>query len=55
MRTWQIWNPLILRGGSESYHSSSKIVEIINQSLRKFAPEGTLQNIPTKDRLAVEH
>ena len=47
-------NPLILRGGSESYHSSSKIVEIINQSLRKFQlPEGTLQNIPTKDRLAV--
>ena len=47
-------NPLILRGGSESYHSSSKIVEIINQSFRKFQlPEGTLQNIPTKDRLAV--
>ena len=39
---------------SGDYHSSSKIIEIINQSLRKFElPEGTLQNIPTKDRLAV--
>ncbi len=47
-------NTLILRGGSESYNSSSKIVEIINQSIKKFGlPEGTLQNIPTTDRSAV--
>jgi len=47
-------NTLILRGGSESYHSSSKIVEIINMSIKKFGlPEGTLQNIPTTDRAAV--
>ncbi len=47
-------NTLILRGGSESFNSSSKIVEIINQSIKKFGlPEGTLQNIPTTDRTAV--
>ncbi len=47
-------NTLILRGGSESYNSSSKIVQLINQSIKKFGlPEGTLQNIPTTDRLAV--
>ena len=42
-------NTLILRGGSESFNSSSKIVEIINQSIKKFGlPEGTLQNIPNR-------
>ena len=47
-------NTLILRGGSESFNSSSKIVEIINQSIKNFGlPEGTLQYIPTTDRLAV--
>jgi len=47
-------NALILRGGSESFLSSSLIVKLINESLTKFkVPEGALQNIPTKDRSAV--
>ncbi|MAZ07834.1 MAG: glutamate-5-semialdehyde dehydrogenase [Rickettsiales bacterium] len=47
-------NTLILRGGSESFLSSSLIVKLINDSLKKFKiPEGALQNIPTKDRSAV--
>ena len=47
-------NCLILRGGSESFYSSTKIVEIINSSFKKFdVPEGILQYIPTKDRSAV--
>ena len=47
-------NALILRGGSESFHSSSKIVEIINYSYENFKlPAGILQYIPTKDRNAV--
>ena len=49
-------NALILRGGSESFHSSSKIVEIINYSYDNFKlPAGILQYIPTKDRNAVGH
>ena len=49
-------NALILRGGSESFHSSSKIVEIINRSYENFKlPKGSLQYIPTKDRNAVGH
>ena len=49
-------NALILRGGSESFHSSSKIVEIINYSYENFKlPVGILQYIPTKDRNAVGH
>ena len=49
-------NALILRGGSESFNSSSKIVEIINSSYEKFKlPSGVLQYIPTKDRNAVGH
>jgi len=47
-------NALILRGGSESFHSSSMIIKIINETLEKFKiPSGALQNIPTKDRSAV--
>ncbi len=47
-------NALILRGGSESFNSSSVIVKIIKQSMKKFGlPDGTLQNIPTTDRSAV--
>ncbi len=47
-------NTLILRGGSESFHSSSTIVEIINNTYKSFkiAP-GALQNVPTTDRKAV--
>ena len=47
-------NTLILRGGSESFNSSSKIVELINETYRQFKlPIGTLQYIPTTDRAAV--
>ena len=47
-------NTLILRGGSESFLSSSLIVKLINESMRKFnVPDGALQNIPTTDRSAV--
>ena len=49
-------NSLILRGGSESFNSSTKIVELINDSYEKFnVPIGILQNIPTRDRSAVGH
>ena len=47
-------NALILRGGKESFNSSSKIIEVIKNSMKKFGlPDGTLQNIPTIDRAAV--
>ena len=47
-------NTLILRGGSESFNSSLKITELINQTYKRFnLPEGALQYIPTKDRSAV--
>ncbi len=47
-------NTLILRGGSESFLSSSLIVKLINESMGKFnVPDGALQNIPTTDRSAV--
>ena len=47
-------NTLILRGGSESFNSSSTIVNIIKESYKKFGlPIGALQNIPTIDREAV--
>ena len=45
-----------LRGGSESFNSSSKIVALINETYRDFnLPVGTLQYIPTTDRSAVGH
>ena len=47
-------NTIILRGGSESFNSSSKIVSLINETYRDFnLPIGTLQYIPTTDRSAV--
>ncbi len=47
-------NTLILRGGSESFNSSSKIVELINDTYKEFKlPIGALQYIPTTDRSAV--
>jgi len=47
-------NTLILRGGSESFYSSSMIVKLIYDSIKKFdLPDGVLQNIPTTDRKAV--
>ncbi len=47
-------NATILRGGSESFNSSTKIVEIINESYKECKlPLGTLQTIPTINREAV--
>jgi len=47
-------NTLILRGGSESFNSSSIIVKIMQESYKKFGIKlGALQNIPTTDRSAV--
>ena len=49
-------NATILRGGSESFHSSSVITQIIKQSfLNSGLPDGVLQDIPTSDRDAVGH
>ena len=49
-------NATILRGGSESFYSSSIIINLINESFRKSGlPSGTLQNIPTTEREAVGH
>ena len=47
-------NTLILRGGSESFNSSSVIINLIRESLQKFNIDlGALQNVPTTDRDAV--
>ncbi len=47
-------NATILRGGSESFNSSTKIIEIINESYNECKlPLGTLQTIPTISREAV--
>jgi len=47
-------NAAILRGGSESLHSSNAIAQCLQEGLR-FAglPEGAIQSIPTRDRAAV--
>ncbi len=47
-------NAVILRGGSESFHSSSAIHECLVKGL-KFAglPEDSIQLVPTRDRAAV--
>ncbi len=47
-------NAAILRGGSESYHSSSKIHECLVAGLKQVGlPEGAIQIVPTADRAAV--
>jgi glutamate-5-semialdehyde dehydrogenase len=47
-------NAAILRGGSESFHSSTAIVECLHQGLRKAGlPEAAVQQLPTSDRAAV--
>lgn len=47
-------NATILRGGSESFYSSSILIKIINQSYQTIGiPKGALQNIPTTNREAV--
>lgn len=47
-------NAAILRGGSESFHSSSAIMDCLHYGLRKAdLPEAAIQLVPTRDRAAV--
>ncbi len=47
-------NSCLLRGGSESFHSSAAIVECIHRGLKAAGlPEHAVQVMPTKDRAAV--
>ena len=47
-------NAAILRGGSESFHSSAAILECLQAGLREVGlPEAAIQRVPTSDRAAV--
>ncbi|MBM7067606.1 glutamate-5-semialdehyde dehydrogenase [Actibacterium sp. 188UL27-1] len=47
-------NAVILRGGSESYHSSGAIHDCLVEGLRGAnLPEAAIQKVPTRDRAAV--
>lgn len=47
-------NAAILRGGSESFHSSTAIMECLQDGLREAGlPEKSIQLVPTRDREAV--
>ena len=47
-------NAVILRGGSESFHSSSAIHACLTHGLREAGlPEAAIQMVPTRDRAAV--
>ncbi len=47
-------NAVILRGGSESFHSSGVIHECLQQGLKTAGlPEAAIQRVPTRDRAAV--
>jgi glutamate-5-semialdehyde dehydrogenase len=47
-------NAAILRGGSESHHSSRALVAALAEGLRSAAlPEAAIQLVPTRDRAAV--
>ncbi len=47
-------NAVILRSGSDSFHSSAKITEIMHEGLRLAGlPETCIQSVPTADRAAV--
>lgn len=48
-------NAVILRGGSESFHSSGAIHACLQQGLRAAGlPEDAIQRVPTRDRAAVQ-
>lgn len=48
-------NAVILRGGSESFHSSRALHGCLQQGLRDAAlPEDAIQLVPTRDRAAVQ-
>ncbi len=47
-------NAVILRGGSESFHSSGLLVDCLKDGLRATGlPEDAVQRVPTRDRTAV--
>ncbi len=47
-------NAAILKGGSESFHSSAAIMECLHHGLRQAGlPEAAIQRVPTRDRAAV--
>ena len=47
-------NAVILRGGSESFHSSTAIARALHVGLKSAGlPEGSVQLVPTRDRAAV--
>ena len=47
-------NAAILRGGSESFHSSGAIMDCLHHGLRQAGlPEAAVQRVPTRDRAAV--
>jgi glutamate-5-semialdehyde dehydrogenase len=49
-------NAVILRGGSESFHSSRAIAQCLSEGLRAAnLPEAAIQLVPTTDRAAVGH
>jgi glutamate-5-semialdehyde dehydrogenase len=49
-------NAAILRGGSESFHSSRALVAALHDGLRAAGlPEQAIQLVPTRDRAAVGH
>jgi len=49
-------NALILRGGSDSFHTSSELVKIIIESFENAnLPQNIIQMIPTTNREAVDH
>ncbi|HYD32791.1 MAG TPA: glutamate-5-semialdehyde dehydrogenase [Azospirillaceae bacterium] len=49
-------NAAILRGGSESFHSSRAIAACLTDGLKAAGlPEGAIQLVPTTDRAAVGH
>ena len=49
-------NAVILRGGSESFHSSGAIHDCLQSGLREAGlPEAAIQRLPTTDRAAVGH
>lgn len=49
-------NAVILRGGSESFHSSQAIHACLQKGLQSVGlPESAIQIVPTRDRMAVGH
>ena len=49
-------NALILRGGSDSFHTSNELVKIITESFEEAnLPKNIIQMIPTTNREAVDH